>query len=166
MKSRMIPIASMCALTVSYCAETYAANTAPASCFQTQKDYEIYQEYGDEAPSKPVPSATTGMIYMGPTAHAKALKDYEHGPAKRKEIVIKTTSSQTGKLVTIDASSSTTPSGQIEFAWGNDPTHFRAGDSKVSTEVSGSSGTAGILLIVKDPVCGHTESKKVTTTYN
>lgn len=164
MKPGMLSIASIFVITIHYCTGAYAGTT-PASCFQTQKDYEIYNEYGNAAPPKPVPSATTGMINMGPTTYAKAMSDYEHGPAKRKEIIIKTTSSQTGKILTIDASSSTTPSGQIEFAWANDPTNFRAGNSKASTEVSGSSGTAGIQLIVKDPVCGHTESKYVTATY-
>ncbi|MDR0278938.1 MAG: hypothetical protein LBJ37_13745 [Paucimonas sp.] len=166
MKPGMLSIVSILAMTVSYCTGSYAENNAPERCFQTHKDWEVYTRNGDEVPQNPVPSATTGQYAMGFYKLGLARGDYAHGPAKRKAIIINTTSSRTDNLVTIDASGSTTPGGKIEFAWGNDPTNFRAGDSKATTEVAGSSGTVSILLIVKDPVCGKTESKQVVATYN
>ncbi|MFD2645984.1 hypothetical protein [Pseudomonas japonica] len=157
-------------IAVAFAVAHYSASVLAVpteSCFQSKEDYEVYKLFGDGQPVYPDPLGYPyPVLNFGKEKMIAIEKAVQHGPAKRKEIIINTTSKQTDRMITIDASGSTTPSGNKEFAWGNDPTKFRAEDSNVSTQVSGGSGSASILLIVRDPVCERTASKQVSASYN
>jgi len=155
-KSRLIAVC--CFTFFQYSGYTYAA--LPAACFKTALDHEIYMQYGDKAP----PGPDSKIMYQALVSlydinkYKKLLEAKEHGPAQRSEIVINVKDSQSVDYITIDASESKTPSGKIQFAWG-DPDNPLGTESRISTTVSNKKiGVSTAFLKVTDPVCGISKS--------
>jgi len=151
-----------CIILSTYCATSVYAK-APESCFQSEFDYLIYEKNGDKAPTIPTEKQIQHFIDLYGEESVRANHPlWFHGPARRKEIIINVKSSVANKMITLDASESKTPSGKIQFAWG-DPFKPVSTDSHISSEGGDKPGSGSVPLTVKDPVCE--SSKSINATY-
>jgi len=141
---------------------TYAAPTK--ECFKTDYDYQIFLTYGNGTPEKfGIEGHSTFSTWYGPHEFEKMKKAGEHGPAQRKDITITVNGSVVNNMITLDASESKTPSGKIEYAWGN-PADPVSTDSHISSEGNNKPTKVSVPIMVKDPVCETSKSTNATYT--
>ncbi|MFD2645978.1 hypothetical protein [Pseudomonas japonica] len=128
----------------------------PESCFQSQYDYTLYLKYGDSAPPDP---NTVDTQQMNDRAYRQLRADFMHGPAQKAAISIdfKQTQAASGEKVLLDASSSKTPSGKATYRWADYGT-----GAEYSLPGGASGSYSNVVLNVTDPVCGISQSKKLT----
>ena len=151
-------IAVCCFTFFQYSGYTHAS--LPEACFKSSFDYRIYLMFGDEPVSPPGDKSKykTAIGSFDAYTYGMQLEANKHGTPQRREIIIKVKDSQSADYITIDASESTTPSGKIQFAWG-DPDNPLGTESRISTTVSNKRiGVLTAPLKVTDPVCGISKS--------
>ncbi|MDR0278936.1 MAG: hypothetical protein LBJ37_13735 [Paucimonas sp.] len=116
--------------------------------------------------SKTISLGACLILFTQLSAHASTTPDFcfDQDSSKRKPINIVVKETQKDGMIYLDASSTTSPSGETSFAWGENPKSFTAADSKISSMAGRPGTTGGILLTVLDPRCLVRESKMITFT--
>ncbi|MDR0278934.1 MAG: hypothetical protein LBJ37_13725 [Paucimonas sp.] len=143
MDIRKISLTCACALLLIQGAANGDDDKQPGRCFKKSIDYKLYYMYGE----KPQYAAPEDF----PADELQEFID-SGGKLRRNDVVINYTYHIENGILTFDASSSKTPSGEIMYAWENSPYTFSKTDSKASTQV-GSPGHVSIEVNVWDPVC-------------
>ena len=154
MSIRKISATAACFMALAYYSNNVYA-TPPESCFQSKEDYEIYLYWGDNTPYDKYAEKQYESFEMKKAIIAdkvKVSKAVEHGPAKRKPITITTKEFTLNGKPYMDASESTTPSGEKSYFW-------QAADEKSIMDSTSKfpltpAGTEYLFnLTVSDPVC-------------
>ena len=157
-----ISAAAACFMALAYYSNNlYAA--LPESCFQSPTDYEVYLMYGFGHPWNPY--ADKGMypypqINPGKEVIEKYERTTKNGPAKIKSISIDTKEVVVNGKPYMDASMSTTPSGEKSYFWqAVDEKSIMDSTSKFPLTPAGAEYLFN--LTVSDPVCGTKVTKQL-----
>lgn len=144
-------------MSVIYCSTGIAA-PLPAECFESDLDHLVFTHFGfTEQPKTAGTSFTNEAVKkFGEDAVRKRFEE-GIGPARRKPIIIgvkEENNSSQGKFY-LDASTSKTPSGKIDFTWISNNTNV----GNTATLAVGQGSMDTVTLAVFDPVCRIHESK-------
>ncbi|MFD2645977.1 hypothetical protein [Pseudomonas japonica] len=147
MNSRTIPalLAGLLAIT-QFSANAHAA--LAEICFASKYDYELYLKHGDSPPPPP----DSAIHDDNPEEYDIHLNAYEQGSVQKKGITIHVDHTTSAGKIISNASRSSTPSGEKQFAWGSP-----GNTTSTSAEYTSNAGAPGtyrnVPLTVKDPVC-------------
>ena len=121
----------------------------PEACFESDLDYKIYQQYGTGYPY--APESHLG-VYVYNSKFNETMKMFKHGPARKKPISINTKEITANGKSYMDASESTTPSGEKSYFWqAVDEKSIMDSTSKFPLTPAGAEYLFN--LTVSDPVC-------------
>ncbi|OLS64153.1 hypothetical protein [Pseudomonas putida] len=140
-------------------AYTHAA--MPESCFQSKQDYDNYLKYGYD--DDRLGRSEEEFRKLSPLEILALRESAERAIIQKKAISINVKQHQTGNTLYADASGSTTPSGQMAFAWGS-----QYSPSSTASEFSTPAGSPGtysnVRLAVYDTVCDLSASTQIRMT--
>lgn len=163
MSIRKISATAACFMALAYYSNNVYA-MPPESCFQSYLDYEIYWKWGDRTPYNilwNLPHGAPNII--GPAEAASAKKEQEmtdHGPAKRKPITITTKEITVNGKPYMDASESTTPSGEKSYFW-QAVDNKAIMDSTSKFPLTPAGAEYPFNLTISDPVCETKATKQL-----
>ena len=129
----------------------------PEACFESGLDYKIYQKYGTKHPQSP---EKLGGMYVINNVFSENMEMYEHGPARKKPISISIKEITANGKPYMDASESTTPSGEKSYFWqAVDEKSIMDSSSKFPLTPAGAEYLFN--LTVSDPVCETKATKQL-----